>query len=148
MPTNLVNHPKHYNEHPSGVECIEIKRYLVSSISDAFKYIWRHSLKGNSTQDLNKSIWYILDDRENGNFVDRVEFNAVISFEKVIRSEPNLTICNIFNLLVAISSSEQRKYVYDLVIKNINDLKEESQVTSQPIPVLDPTIDHCDLDNL
>ena len=67
-----VNHPEHYNSHPSGIECIEIARYYCFSIGNAIKYLWRAGLKKEQGQDdLNKEIedlqkakWYI-DDRIN-----------------------------------------------------------------------------------
>lgn len=56
-----VNHPKHYTEHPSGVECIQVTEHMTFNCGNAVKYIWRNGLKdGNSNiQDLNKSIWYL-----------------------------------------------------------------------------------------
>lgn len=64
-----VNHPKHYNSHPSGIECIEIARHYCFSIGNAFKYLWRAGLKKDSElkdndkeiEDLEKAIWYIND---------------------------------------------------------------------------------------
>lgn len=53
-----VNHPKHYNEHPSGVECIEITEHQNFCIGNAIKYLWRADLK-NGTEDLKKAAWYI-----------------------------------------------------------------------------------------
>lgn len=68
----LVNHPLHYNQHPSGIECIEIARHYCFSIGNAIKYLWRAGLKqevGKSDvtkeiEDLEKAKWYI-DDRIN-----------------------------------------------------------------------------------
>ena len=57
-----VNHPKHYNSHPSGVECIEITEHMTFCLGNAVKYIWRASLKGKEVEDLRKARWYI--DRE------------------------------------------------------------------------------------
>ena len=57
-----VNHPKHYTQHPSGVECIEITEHMNFCLGNAVKYIWRASLKGNEVEDLRKARWYI--DRE------------------------------------------------------------------------------------
>jgi hypothetical protein len=57
-----VNHPKHYNSHPSGVECIEITEYFNFNIGNAVKYCWRAGLKGEQVEDLRKARWYI--DRE------------------------------------------------------------------------------------
>ncbi len=58
-----VNHPKHYNEHPSGIECITIVRWMNFNLGNAVKYIWRVGLKSdNPIQDLRKAIWYLEDE--------------------------------------------------------------------------------------
>ena len=54
-----VNHPTHYTDHPSGVECITITEHMSFCLGNATKYIWRADLKGNSIQDLEKAIWYV-----------------------------------------------------------------------------------------
>ena len=57
-----VNHPKHYTEHPSGIECIEITEHMNFCVGNAIKYLWRAGLKGEQVEDLRKARWYI--DRE------------------------------------------------------------------------------------
>lgn len=78
-----VNHPKHYNSHPSGIECIEIVRHHNFNIGNAIKYLWRQGLKistsksvksGNvrirkklrvidsAIRDLESAKWYINDE--------------------------------------------------------------------------------------
>lgn len=57
--TDLVNHPKHYTEHPSGIECITITEHMSFCLGNALKYIWRADLKGNALQDLEKAVWYL-----------------------------------------------------------------------------------------
>ena len=57
-----VNHPKHYTEHPSGVECIEVTEHMNFCVGNAIKYLWRAGLKGEQIEDLRKARWYI--DRE------------------------------------------------------------------------------------
>ena len=57
-----INHPPHYNNHPSGVECIEIIEYFNFNIGNAIKYLWRAGLKGDALEDLRKAKWMI--DRE------------------------------------------------------------------------------------
>ncbi len=54
-----VNHPRHYTEHPSGVECIQITEHMGFNLGNAVKYIWRADLKGNQIEDLKKAVWYI-----------------------------------------------------------------------------------------
>jgi hypothetical protein len=53
-----VNHPDHYNKHPSGVECIEVVEHMGFCLGNAIKYIWRADLK-NGTEDLKKAVWYL-----------------------------------------------------------------------------------------
>lgn len=65
-----VNHPKHYNSHPSGIECIEIVRHHDFNIGNAIKYLWRAGIKteegisnrDKQIEDLNKAIFYIKDE--------------------------------------------------------------------------------------
>lgn len=57
-----VNNPLHYNQHPSGVECIQIAEHYGFCVGNAIKYLWRAGLKGDAIQDLEKARWYI--DRE------------------------------------------------------------------------------------
>jgi hypothetical protein len=59
-----VNHPKHYNEDASGVECIEVVRHRNFNVGNAIKYLWRCGLKDgeNTVKDLEKAKWYINDE--------------------------------------------------------------------------------------
>lgn len=60
--TDLVNHPAHYTQHPSGVECIEISEHLPANLANAFKYLWRSGLKGgadDAKRDLDKALFYL-----------------------------------------------------------------------------------------
>jgi hypothetical protein len=58
---NLVDHPPHYNSHPSGVEAIEITEHLDFCSGNAIKYIWRagEKNKDKEIQDLRKAVWYL-----------------------------------------------------------------------------------------
>ena len=58
---NLVDHPLHYNSHPSGVEAIEITERLAFCPGNAIKYIWRagEKNKDKEIQDLRKAVWYL-----------------------------------------------------------------------------------------
>ena len=68
--SDSVNHPAHYNSHPSGIECIEIARHHNFNIGNTIKYLWRAGLKSEEgmedtdkqVEDLNKAIWYIKDE--------------------------------------------------------------------------------------
>lgn len=54
-----VNHPAHYNAHPSGVECIDIVEHMSFNVGNAMKYLWRADEKGAPVEDLKKAVWYI-----------------------------------------------------------------------------------------
>lgn len=54
-----VNHPKHYNAHPSGIECIQVVEHMSFNVGNAVKYLWRADEKGAPVQDLKKAAWYI-----------------------------------------------------------------------------------------
>ena len=60
-PYEKVDHPKHYNDHPSGVECITVVEHMTFNTGNAMKYLWRAGLKpGTATvEDLKKAAWYI-----------------------------------------------------------------------------------------
>ena len=53
--TDPVNHPKHYNNHPSGIECIDVVRHMNFNRGNSIKYIWRAGDKGNEIEDLKKA---------------------------------------------------------------------------------------------
>ena len=71
--SNNVQHPKHYNAHPAGIECIDVIRHYVCDIANAQKYLWRAGLKpeqgisdrDKEIEDLEKSLFYIADYRKN-----------------------------------------------------------------------------------
>lgn len=60
--TDMVNHPPHYTNHPSGIEVIEITEHMNFCLGNAIKYILRSDQKGRQIEDLKKAAWYI--DRE------------------------------------------------------------------------------------
>jgi hypothetical protein len=64
-----IDHPSHYNSHPSGIECIDVVEYFTFNIGNAIKYCWRAGLKigalsyqdilSANIKDLRKAEWYI-----------------------------------------------------------------------------------------
>lgn len=60
-PNEQVHHPRWYNNHPSGVEAIEIIEHLPANLSHAFKYIWRCGLKtaNDPLRELRSAEWYV-----------------------------------------------------------------------------------------
>ncbi len=56
---DMVNHPPHYKQHPSGVECVDITEHMNFCVGNAIKYAWRAGLKGDAIEDLKKAVWYL-----------------------------------------------------------------------------------------
>lgn len=57
---DVVDNPRHYRSHPSGIECIEISEHMSFCLGNALKYIWRAGKKTESPiQDLQKAAWYL-----------------------------------------------------------------------------------------
>ena len=57
-----VDHPPHYNSHPSGVETITITEHMGFCLGNVIKHILRAPYKGSMIEDLKKARWYL--DRE------------------------------------------------------------------------------------
>lgn len=57
--TEAVNHPAHYNAHPSGIECITVVEHMGFNVGNAIKYLWRADEKGAPIEDLRKAAWYV-----------------------------------------------------------------------------------------
>ena len=68
-----VDHPVHYNSHPSGVECIDIAEHYNFNVGNAIKYLWRSGIKKElglsdlekELEDIDKAIWYLTRHRNN-----------------------------------------------------------------------------------
>lgn len=54
-----VNHPPHYTQHPSGIECIEVVKHMGFCLGNVVKYCWRADLKGDAIEDLEKAKRYL-----------------------------------------------------------------------------------------
>ena len=66
---DAVNNPKHYTNHPSGIECIQVTEHMGFNLGNAMKYIWRCDLKKDAIEDLKKARWSLdreINKRENG----------------------------------------------------------------------------------
>lgn len=56
---DMVNHPPHYTQHASGIECIEVTEHMGFCLGNAVKYLWRADLKHDTIEDMEKAVWYI-----------------------------------------------------------------------------------------
>ena len=53
--------PDHYQQHPAGVECVDVAEHFGYNLGNAIKYIWRHGRKPGADviEDLQKAAWFI-----------------------------------------------------------------------------------------
>lgn len=56
--TDMVNHPKHYEDNSLKLEPIDILENLSFTVGNTLKYLIRAQDKGNEVQDLKKALWY------------------------------------------------------------------------------------------
>lgn len=85
QPKDAIN-PSHYTSR--SVECIYFKRWLPSSLADAFKYYWRNGMKDASEQELAKADWYVMDYIHNPTSVIGFDQHLNLSGElKAIKNE-------------------------------------------------------------
>jgi hypothetical protein len=120
--TDLVNHPRHYNIHPSGIECIEIKRGLSPGIGDAVKYIWRDHAKGNPLQDQQKAAFYLRDAMSYPAYYFTPRPEIAVMLRQVAEAEPAGSLRAHFFHAIA---DERIGHAYDLVIEMIRITEEE-----------------------
>ena len=88
-----VNHPKHYNSHPSGVEAIEIMRHMTANVAQVFKYCWRAGLKNGSptSQDLRKAAFYLNDEIERVEGLEEEQRREQIDFSFELKNKEDGT---------------------------------------------------------
>lgn len=62
--SDSVNHPEHYNI--DGIECIDVIKCAIGKegaadfcMGNAIKYLYRHTMKGQPIEDVEKAIWYL-----------------------------------------------------------------------------------------
>lgn len=104
-----VNQPKHYRTHESGVEAIEITRWLIGDLSNAWKYAMRYEDKETPKKDILKCIWY-LNDFHRSFINDNNECTVSLSLEyeleenilRVIESEPISQIKEVFRQIYSL----------------------------------------------
>ena len=109
--TEKVNHPVHYNDHPSGVEAIDLIEHMIFNLGNAFKYIVRHPLKGGHT-DLNKAIWYLerqltLPEIKDCSVPEEIE----VKFQKFLKAERNKYLKKVYENIFKYHFSEAHPQV-------------------------------------
>jgi hypothetical protein len=118
MKKDNVNHPSHYTNHSSGVECIDIVEHLSFNLGNGIKYLWRAGLKNDKLEDLKKAKWYF--ERESQR--SQKHYYAISAYTKkiigdnitkVIRTEQNEKLKKIYYMVSVVTTDP------DLIDNNI-----------------------------
>lgn len=104
-----VNEPKHYRSHESGIEAIEVTRWLQFDLGNCWKYCMRYRDKGTPKKDLMKAKWYIDDFRKyfidynnDSMFIHKVSEDVIEKMCKITECEPREEIKHMFEQLMII----------------------------------------------
>lgn len=104
-----VNHPAHYNRHPSGIEAVDVCEVMSFNMGNAVKYLFRHEHKGG-LEDLRKARWYLHREIHRERDVGRIcSFDSHI-LNPVVKAETNLAIQAVFYRIAA-SGGVDRGYL-------------------------------------
>jgi hypothetical protein len=100
---DIVNHPKHYNNHASGVECITIVRHMNFDLGNAFKYWFRRWEKDSTLVDMEKAKWYLSDYLNN---IPRIEqrpmtHEVTLALSRILKYEDAESIVILSGLVFA-----------------------------------------------
>lgn len=119
-----VDHPAHYNLHPSGVECIDLVRWLNFDVGSAVKYVMRRGEKGDPLKDLRKAEFYLRDflyeevGSELERRVDRIDPGRIRSrwhWDHLITHEPDPTAREFYLAIARLDISAAYETVRALV---------------------------------
>jgi hypothetical protein len=101
--TEKVNHPKHYNNHPSGVEAIDVIQYMNFCLGNAFKYVYRYKDK-NGIEDLKKAVWYL--EKQKTVMLKAhlaITHTATSDFYRILHHEPDTDIAKVLEIIYSVS---------------------------------------------
>ena len=106
-----INKPKHYRSHESGIEAIEVTRWLNFDLGNCWKYCMRYRDKGTPKKDLGKAVWYLNDYKEH--FIDykndsvimhKIPEEVISKMIAISEAEPREEIKHVFELLIMITT--------------------------------------------
>ena len=130
-----VNHPKHYTQHPSGVECCDISKWLSGCLAQAFQYVWRAGSKADNPkkQDLEKAIFWI--NKELTIPYDKastIPFEQTVLLDKVLQHETGykhdaLKAIYFANHFTCFSTERGRSRLLQNAVESIENLIKEGE---------------------
>ena len=138
MANKNVNHPKHYNQHPAGIECISIIRNYTCDIANALKYLWRAGLKPEmgkddvvkEVEDLKKALWYIEDYQQNASglhcaeakselmqvYVEKITGHSIIDITRGYTGDVALAIGQLLQIGLVVNGVVHTQYRWPVIL--------------------------------
>lgn len=107
MSEERVNHPKHYNNHPSGVEAIEICEWLPFNLGNAVKYLMRCEDKGTYLDDVKKAKWYVMREIQ--------RYTNISNYEEYFDFEHDQFKCYLISIIKHESDDDKRNFFCSLM---------------------------------
>lgn len=121
-----VDHPEHYNSHPSGVEAIDIVEYMNFCLGNAFKYVYRYRHK-HGVNDLKKAVWYLKRQIENPQTLDfkpdRIYFGVYDALLEIMKKEEDMRVSQALDYI----------YYYSFTNNNYRELEKAIDLIQQLI---------------
>lgn len=119
--SDAVEHPKHYNSHPSKIECILICERYNFNLGNAFKYLYRRDLKNDCKENVKKAIFYLRREAK------RVKaFSAYTEpidvFKTMVEAEPDEQLVRVYTVIEHVSTVPMAGKVYWSMLNNCADL--------------------------
>ena len=106
-----VNKPKHYRSHESGIEAIEVTRWLNFDLGNCWKYCMRYRDKGTPKKDLRKAVWYLVDYKEHfidykndSTIIHKIPEDVITKMIAICDAEPREEIKHVFELLIMVTT--------------------------------------------
>jgi hypothetical protein len=132
MDINDVKHPKHYTNHPSRIEVINVTRLLPGDLSNMFKYCVRFRDKNKPYEDLEKAITYTEDQIDHIGMLcteSAMMSNAIPLIEKFMLYEESLYLRNVFFDLLKLIELKPFDYFFgkDLLLDIKKNIKSEQE---------------------
>ena len=120
--TDAVDHPKHYNSHPSGVECIEIVRHMTFNTGSVFKYLWRAGLKDTAPliEDHKKALWFLKDEIGRLERAEREAKRTLEEAEQVSKTETDDNLSTALNYFKNTYGSDEPRFQKQLTVAVMN----------------------------
>ena len=133
-----VNHPSHYNQHPAGIECIDVIRHYTCDVANALKYLWRAGLKPElgkedaekEIEDLQKALWYIEDYQQNASglhcaeakselmqvYVEKITGHSIIDITRGYTGDVALAIGQLLQIGLVVNGVVHTQYRWPVIL--------------------------------